>query len=244
MKTSSGGRSQGEADVHRAVSAQGLACADVTDALGRLHRHRAHITGLVSPVPTRRLFGRVVTISFFPACAERLGPEKFDFGILFDQAVRGATADPAHTVLVMTSNGHTDTSLAGGTKLSRLTNVGLAGVLTDGRLRDFDELAQERTRRGARGKPSPGVGARSRRSKRTSPSCSAESVYFQDSTSSATHPEPCSFPKPTSTTSSKPRSRSEETTHISAPGLRERVSTTHRGPSGDPPGLRSGDGGR
>lgn len=143
MKTSSGGRSQGEADVHRAVSAQGLACADVTDALGRLHRHRAHITGLVSPVPTRRLFGRVVTISFFPACAERLGPEKFDFGILFDQAVRGATADPAHTVLVMTSNGHTDTSLAGGTKLSRLTNVGLAGVLTDGRLRDFDELAQE-----------------------------------------------------------------------------------------------------
>lgn len=33
--------------------------------------------------------------------------------------------------------------MAGGTKLSRLSNQGLAGVLTDGRLRDFDELATE-----------------------------------------------------------------------------------------------------
>ncbi len=43
----------------------------------------------------------------------------------------------------MASNGYTDSSLAGGTKLSRVSNVGLAGVLTDGRLRDFDELADE-----------------------------------------------------------------------------------------------------
>jgi regulator of RNase E activity RraA len=31
--------------------------------------------------------------------------------------------------------------MGGGTKLSRLQNHGCAGVLTDGRLRDFDELA-------------------------------------------------------------------------------------------------------
>ena len=43
----------------------------------------------------------------------------------------------------MASNGHTATSLGGGTKLSRLTRLGLGGVLTDGRLRDFDELADE-----------------------------------------------------------------------------------------------------
>jgi regulator of RNase E activity RraA len=32
--------------------------------------------------------------------------------------------------------------MGGGTKLSRLQDHGLAGVLTDGRLRDFDELAR------------------------------------------------------------------------------------------------------
>jgi len=68
---------------------------------------------------------------------------EFNFGRLFHQAVQGAATDPEHSVLVMASNGYTETSLAGGTKLSRLTNAGLAGVLTDGRLRDFDELAEE-----------------------------------------------------------------------------------------------------
>jgi 4-hydroxy-4-methyl-2-oxoglutarate aldolase len=42
---------------------------------------------------------------------------------------------------VLASNGYTDVSLGGGTKLSRVQRHGLAGVLTDGRLRDFDELA-------------------------------------------------------------------------------------------------------
>jgi 4-hydroxy-4-methyl-2-oxoglutarate aldolase len=37
--------------------------------------------------------------------------------------------------------GYTDASMGGGTKLSRLQQHGCAGVLTDGRLRDFDELA-------------------------------------------------------------------------------------------------------
>src|ERR1700712_2435495 len=58
-------------------------------------------------------------------------------------AVRGAATDPAQTVLVLGSNGSTGSSLAGGTKLSRMTTAGLAGVLTDGRLRDFAELAEE-----------------------------------------------------------------------------------------------------
>lgn len=127
----------------RAASAAGLTCADLTDALGRKHRHRAHVTGLVSPTPERTLFGRVATISFFPTCHAVLDPEQYTFGRLFHQAVDGSPADPANTVLVMASNGHSSTSLAGGTKLSRATNVGLAGVLTDGRLRDFDELAAE-----------------------------------------------------------------------------------------------------
>ena len=68
---------------------------------------------------------------------------EFNFGGLFNHPVQGAAIDPEHTVLVMASNGYTETSLAGGTKLSRLTNAGLAGVLTDCRLREFDELAEE-----------------------------------------------------------------------------------------------------
>ena len=44
-------------------------------------------------------------------------------------------------MLVLASNGYTDVSMGGGTKLLRLQEHGCAGVLTDGRLRDFDELA-------------------------------------------------------------------------------------------------------
>ena len=43
---------------------------------------------------------------------------------------------------MLAANGYTDTSLGGGTKLLRLQEHGCAGVLTDGPLRDFDELAR------------------------------------------------------------------------------------------------------
>jgi regulator of RNase E activity RraA len=49
---------------------------------------------------------------------------------------------PAGKVIVLASNGYTDTSMGGGTKLLRLHQNGCAGLLTDGRLRDFDELAR------------------------------------------------------------------------------------------------------
>ena len=217
MEPNSGGRSHGEADARRARSAAGLACADVTDALGRLHRHRAHIAGLVSPVPTRQLFGRVITISFFPTCTARLGPEEFNFGRLFHQAMQGAATDPAHTVLVMASNGHTGTSLAGGTKLSRLGNAGLAGVLTDGRLRDFDELAAEPYAAWCSGEAVAWGGGEVTPFQANVPVVLAESVCIPDSTFSATPPGPCSSPKPTSTRCSKPRTRSEGTTLPTAP---------------------------
>ena len=43
---------------------------------------------------------------------------------------------------MLASNGYTDASVGGGTKLARLQHHGLAGVLTDGRLRDFAELRE------------------------------------------------------------------------------------------------------
>lgn len=111
--------------------------ADIVDAMGRRHRHRCHILDLVSPTPSRQLFGPAVTISYFPACRAALPPERYNFKRLFYDAIEGG-AD-GH-VLVMASNGYTDASLGGGTKLSRVQNHRLAGILADGRLRDFAEL--------------------------------------------------------------------------------------------------------
>jgi regulator of RNase E activity RraA len=116
-----------------------ITTADLVDAMGRRHRHRCHILDMFSPTLGRRLFGPAVTISYFPTCNARLDPATFNFADLFYQAV----ADGAEgKVLVLAGNGHQDTSLAGGTKLARVEKMGLAGILADGRLRDFDELAR------------------------------------------------------------------------------------------------------
>jgi len=112
--------------------------ADVVDAMGRAHRHRCHILDLVSPTPGRMLFGPAVTISYFPTCQEALDPDRYNFAKLFYEAVGDM---PENKVLVLASNGYRDVSLGGGTKMSRVQNHGMAGILADGRLRDFDELA-------------------------------------------------------------------------------------------------------
>lgn len=114
-----------------------VACASLVDAMGRLHNHRAHILSLVSPAP-RRLVGPAVTIAYLPY-RDGLPQTELGFGPLFHQAVGEA---PAGTVLVLSSGGYPDASHGGGTKLSRLQNTGAAGVLADGRLRDFDQLSQ------------------------------------------------------------------------------------------------------
>jgi regulator of RNase E activity RraA len=113
-----------------------VACASLVDAMGRVHNHRAHILSLVSPAP-RRLFGPVATIAYLPY-RDDLPQTELGFGPLFHQAVGKS---PAGAVLVLSGGGYPDASHGGGTKLSRLQNTGAAGVLADGRLRDFDELS-------------------------------------------------------------------------------------------------------
>jgi 4-hydroxy-4-methyl-2-oxoglutarate aldolase len=124
---------------NEASAVHGLKCADLVDAMGRLHRHRCHILDLVTPTPGRVLFGSAVTISYFPSCSATLDPEHYNLANLFYEAVGD---EPAGKVIVLASNGYTDTSMGGGTKLLRLHQNRCAGVLTDGRLRDFDELAR------------------------------------------------------------------------------------------------------
>ncbi|MFI6494594.1 RraA family protein [Streptomyces sp. NPDC050564] len=112
---------------------------DVVDAMGRIHRHRCHINDLVSPTPGRVLLGPAVTVSYLPSCEEALPPEQFNFFRLFNDAIGDGAQG---RVLVLASNGHSDVSLGGGTKLSQAAVAGLAGILADGRLRDFIEIAR------------------------------------------------------------------------------------------------------
>lgn len=112
-----------------------LGCAALVDAMGRQYSHRAHLPPMVSPDPSRFLFGQAVTIGFLPYRAD-LAPAD-GFGGLFHQAVDAASAG---AVLVLSSGGYPEVSHAGGVKLLRAVTHRLGGVLADGCLRDFAEL--------------------------------------------------------------------------------------------------------
>ncbi|USQ77326.1 RraA family protein [Ornithinimicrobium cryptoxanthini] len=120
-----------------------VGCASLVDAMMRTHGHRATLPALASPTPERALFGPVVTMQFLPTRddlpAKDGAPVKDrGFGDVFAEAVHDA---PPGTVLVISSGGYPDVSHAGGVKLSRAQRHQLAGVLADGQLRDFAELA-------------------------------------------------------------------------------------------------------
>ena len=117
--------------------AQSFSAALLLDAVGRICRHRAHILDLISPTPGRKLFGRAVTIRYVPYRVD-LADERHSFGRYFYDAILGGAED---AVLVLDSSGQQDVSVGGGAKFSRLHNHGLAGLVTDARIRDFEELA-------------------------------------------------------------------------------------------------------
>ncbi len=117
---------------------EGLGVADVVDAMMMTIQHRAHAIHLDSPDPRRVLFGPAVTIGYMPVRKDLMDPEKHSLGPAFYRAI--GDEDPTGKVLVMASNGYAHASLGGGTKLSRLRNHKMAGILCDGRLRDYEEL--------------------------------------------------------------------------------------------------------
>ena len=127
------------ADDLRAVAAE-VSCSAICDAMMRRHAHRAHVMDLVSPTPERWLLGPALTMQFLPFRADRFVPEHHDFGAMLMEAV--GTEDPTGHVLAVSSWGHPDAPIAGGKKLSRLRNLGLAGLVADARLRDFAEVEQ------------------------------------------------------------------------------------------------------
>ncbi|TDE37694.1 RraA family protein [Actinomadura sp. 6K520] len=120
----------------RATQAAELGCAALVDAMGRVHGHRAHILALTSPDPARPLFGPASTLAYLPY-RDDLPQSETGFAELFYQALG---AQPQGRVLVLSSGGYPDASLGGGTKLSRGDHQQIAGILADGRLRDFTQL--------------------------------------------------------------------------------------------------------
>jgi len=116
-----------------------VGCAALVDAMGRTHKHRAHLPALSSPSPSRALFGPAITMEFLPTRDDLPGEDR-GFGAVFAEAVAGA---PEGAVLVLGSGGYPDISHAGGVKLTRVARHGLAGVLADGQLRDYSELAAQ-----------------------------------------------------------------------------------------------------
>lgn len=122
----------------RNARVNGIRSASLVDAMGRAFSHRAHISGLLSPTPERILFGPAVTLQYVPVREDLRDATKHEFAAIFYECI---AEEAAGRVLVMASSGHEETSLGGGVKLSRVENYKMAGVLTDGCLRDFSELA-------------------------------------------------------------------------------------------------------
>lgn len=118
--------------------AEAFSAATLTDAVGRICRHRAHILDLVSPTPGRKLFGRAVTIRYVPYRSDMSQDDGLSFARIFYEATHEYSEG---AVLVLDSAGQHDVSVGGGAKFSRLHNHRLAGLVTDARIRDFDELA-------------------------------------------------------------------------------------------------------
>ena len=117
---------------------QDVTTASLTDAMARLSPHRAHILDLVSPTPGKVLFGRAATIRYVPYRQDLSDALRAGFARSFYEAVTG---DFEETVLVLNNPCQAETSIGGGVKFSRLHHHRMAGLLTDGRIRDFDELA-------------------------------------------------------------------------------------------------------
>lgn len=117
-----------------------VASPAVLDAVLQRHGHTAHLGRLVTPTPGKALFGRVATLQYLPIRNDLRDEGKNSFAAKFYEAL----GDGPHEdqVLVLVSGGHPEESLGGGTKLSRLENHGLAGLVADGHLRDFHELAE------------------------------------------------------------------------------------------------------
>ncbi len=117
--------------------------ASVSDVMAKLgHHHQHEMIGPKAQTPTRTLFAEAVTLRSLPMRADLAEDAVEASGgdplkMAFDQAVEATTEGK---VMVVDVSGWTGATIGGGTKYSRLADTGAAGLVTDGLIRDSDEL--------------------------------------------------------------------------------------------------------
>lgn len=116
-----------------------LSSASLSDALAQRSGHRWQVLDLVCPIAGAVLHGRAATVRFLPRREDRRDPAVNDFAPMVTRAAEGA---PAAAVLVIACGSYRDTAVAGGKKLTLVDSLGFGGLITDGRLRDFDEARE------------------------------------------------------------------------------------------------------
>lgn len=113
--------------------------AAVSDILARLgYTYQHDMRRVFSQTPQLSLFGRAVTLRSLPTRPDMIEDlQEAAHGdrlqMPFDKALE-ATGEGK--VLVVDTSGHTDITIGGGTKYSRLIAKGAAGLVTDGLIRD------------------------------------------------------------------------------------------------------------
>ena len=117
--------------------------ASVSDVMAKMgHHHQHEMIGTKAQTPTRILFAEAVTLRSLPMRADLAEDAVEASGgdplkMAFDQAVEATTEGK---VMVVDPSGWTGATIGGGTKYSRLADTGAAGLVTDGLIRDSDEL--------------------------------------------------------------------------------------------------------
>ena len=117
--------------------------ASVSDVMAKMgHHHQHEMIGTKAQTPTRALFAEAVTLRSLPMRADLAEDAVEASGgdpltMAFDLAVEATTEGK---VMVVDVSGWRDATIGGGTKYSRLADTGAAGLVTDGLIRDSDEL--------------------------------------------------------------------------------------------------------
>ncbi len=119
--------------------------AAVSDVLARMgYTYQHEMRGVFPQTPQLSLFGQAVTLRSLPTRPDMIedlqaAAHGDRLQMPFDKALE-ATGEGK--VLVVDSSGHPDVTIGGGTKYSRLIGKGAAGLVTDGLMRDKNDVTQ------------------------------------------------------------------------------------------------------
>ena len=116
------------------------AVSDVLIRMGFSYQHDMH--GVFQQTPGLPIFGQAVTLRSLPTRPDMIEDLRTEahgdrLQMPFDKAME-ATVEGK--VLVIDSSGRSEVTVGGGTKFSRLMATGAAGLVTDGSIRDKEEV--------------------------------------------------------------------------------------------------------